>query len=45
MLMADLVFFNAGDGYSEALLRGFRKGILSDHLYTQLRNTTNLKDL
>ena len=42
--MADLVFFNADDGYSEALLRGFRKGILSEHQYTQLRNTTNLKD-
>ena len=44
MSMADLVFFNADDGYSEALLRGFRKGILSEHQYTQLRNTTNLKD-
>ena len=42
--MADLVFFNADDGYSEALLRGFRKGILSEHQYTALRNTTNLKD-
>ena len=42
--MADLVFFNADDGYSEALLRGFRKGILSEHQYTLLRNTTNLKD-
>ena len=44
MSMADLVFFNADDGYSEALLRGFRKGILSEHQYTLLRNTTNLKD-
>jgi V-type H+-transporting ATPase subunit d len=44
MSMADLVFFNADDGYSEALLRGFRKGILSDKEYIQLRNTTNLKD-
>ncbi len=42
--MADLVFFNADDGYSEALLRGFRKGILSEQNYTLLRNTTNLKD-
>ena len=44
MSMADLVFFNAADGYSEALLRGFRKGILSEKEYGQLRNTTNLKD-
>jgi len=42
--MADLVFFNADDGYSEALLRGFRKGILGEQQYTALRNTTNLKD-
>ena len=44
MSMADLVFFNADDGYSEALLRGFRKGILGEQQYTALRNTTNLKD-
>jgi len=42
--MADLVFFNADDGYSEALLRGFRKGILGEQQYTALRNTSNLKD-
>ena len=44
MSMADLVFFNADDGYSEALLRGFRKGILGEQQYTALRNTTNFKD-
>ena len=44
MSMADLVFFNADDGYSEALLRGFRKGILGEQQYTSLRNTSNLKD-
>jgi len=32
------------DGYSEALLRGFRKSILGEQQYTALRNTTNLKD-
>jgi V-type H+-transporting ATPase subunit d len=42
--MSDLVFFNVDDGYSEALLRGFRKSILGDQQYTALRNTTNLKD-
>ena len=42
--MSDLVFFNAADGYAEALLRGFRKSILGEQTYTSLRNTTNLKD-
>ena len=44
MSMADLVFFNVNDGYSEALLRGFRKSTLGEQQYTALRNTTNLKD-
>ena len=44
MSMSDLVLFNVDDGYSEALLRGFRKSILGDQQYTALRNTTNLKD-
>ena len=44
MSMADLVFFNVNDGYSEALLRGFRKSILGEQQYAALRNTTNLKD-
>lgn len=44
MSMGDLVFFNVDDGYSEALLRGFRKSILGEQQYTALRNTTNLKD-
>ena len=44
MSMADLVFFNVVDGYSEALLRGFRKSILGEQQYTALRNTSNLKD-
>lgn len=44
MSMADLVFFNADDGYSEALLRGLRKGILGDQQYTALKNAQNLKD-
>ena len=44
MAMSDLVFFNVDDGYSEALLRGFRKSILGEQQYTALRNTTNLKD-
>ena len=45
MSMSDLIFFNTADGYAEALLRGFRKGILGEQVYTALRNTNNLKDL
>ena len=44
MSMADLVFFNVDDGYTEALLRGFRKSILGEQQYAALRNTSNLKD-
>ena len=44
MSMSDLIFFNVDDGYSEALLRGFRKSILGEQQYTALRNTQNLKD-
>lgn len=45
MSTSDLIFFNTADGYAEAILRGFRKGILGDNIYTALRNTNNLKDL
>ena len=44
MSMADLVFFSVDDGYTEALLRGFRKSILGEQQYAALRNTSNLKD-
>ena len=44
MSMADLVFFNVDDGYTEALLRGFRKSILGEQQYAALHNTSNLKD-
>ena len=44
MSMSDLIFFNVDDGYSEALLRGFRKSILGEQQYTALRNSGNLKD-
>ena len=43
--MSDLIYFNTADGYAEAMLRGFRKGIFGEQQYTALRNTTNLKDL
>ena len=45
MSMSDLIYFNTADGYAEAMLRGFRKGILGEQQYTALRNTTNIKDL
>ena len=45
MSISDLIYFNTADGYAEAMLRGFRKGILGEQQYTALRNTTNLKDL
>ena len=44
MSMSDLIFFNVDDGYSEALLRGFRKSILGEQQYTALRNSGSLKD-
>lgn len=43
--MSDLIFFNVQDGYSEALLRGLRKGFLTENNYNIIRNTNNLKDL
>jgi hypothetical protein len=43
--MADMIFFNSSDGYSEAFLRGLRKSILSDQNYNILLNTHNLRDL
>lgn len=45
MSTADLIFFNTADGYAEAMLRGFRKGIIGKNIYTAIENTTNLKDL
>ena len=45
MATSDLIYFNTQDGYAEAMLRGFRKGILSEQNYTALSNTNNLKDL
>ncbi|EGG21170.1 vacuolar ATPase subunit DVA41 [Cavenderia fasciculata] len=37
--------FNKDDGYLEALLRGFRKGILSAADYTNLRQCDSLEDM
>jgi hypothetical protein len=43
--MCDMIFFNSSDGYSEAFLRGLRKGILSEQNYNILCSTSNLRDL
>jgi hypothetical protein len=43
--MSDLIFFNVDDGYAESLLRGLRKGFLTENTYNIIRNTNNLKDL
>jgi hypothetical protein len=43
--MADLIFFNVSDGYSEAFVRGLRKGILGEQTYTALKNCSNARDL
>ncbi len=45
LLMSDLIFFNVDDGYAESLLRGLRKGFLTENTYNIIRNTNNLKDL
>jgi hypothetical protein len=43
--MSDLMFFNVHDGYAEAMLRGFRKGFLSETTYAAIRNCRDLKEL
>lgn len=40
-----IVTFNIQDGYAEALLRSFRKGILSDVNYISLRSCNSIKDV
>ena len=43
--MSDLILFNVSDGYAEGILRGLRKGFLSESTYAAIRNTRSLKDL
>lgn len=43
MSTSDLIFYNTADGYAEAILRGFRKGILSKKVYQDLSRTNELK--
>ncbi|MCQ2819880.1 MAG: hypothetical protein MJ252_21660 [archaeon] len=45
MSTSDLIFYNTADGYAEAILRGFRKGILGEKVYNDIRNANELKDL
>jgi V-type H+-transporting ATPase subunit d len=42
--MSDLCLFNIQDGYSEALLRGLRKGFLTEMHYGTLKTCTNARD-
>jgi len=43
--MEELVNFNIQDGYAEALLRGLRRGILSETNYISLRSCNSVKDI
>ena len=43
--MYNICTFNMNDGYAEALLRGLRKGILSEQNYMSLRTCVSLKDV
>jgi hypothetical protein len=43
--MSDLIFFNVQDGFAEAILRGYRKGFLSEMTYSNIRNAGSFKDL
>ena len=43
MSTSDLIFYNTADGYAEAILRGFRKGILPKKVYQDLCRTNELK--
>ena len=40
-----MITFNMQDGYAESLIRGLRKGILSDQNYISLRTCNNIKDV
>jgi len=44
-LPGDLTTFNVNDGYPEAVLRGFRKGILKKTDYQTLKTCDSLEDL
>ena len=39
-----MAYANINDGYSEALCRALRKGFLSDNVYAQLKQTTNISE-
>lgn len=43
--MVTLCTFNMQDGFSESILRGLRKGILSDQNYVSLRSCNSIKDI
>lgn len=43
--MNNIITFNMNDGYAESVVRGLRKGILSEQTYMALRSCTSLKDV
>lgn len=43
--MYNVMTFNMSDGFAEALVRGLRKGILSEQTYMALRNCASIKDV
>ena len=42
--MSDLCLFNIQDGYAEALLRGLRKGFLTEMHYGAIKSVNNARD-
>ena len=40
----EMLWANIDDGFSEALLRAYRKGFLQDNEYQQLKQTTNISE-
>ena len=37
-----MLFFNAGDGYAEAIVRGYKMGLLTTSQYSSLSQCENL---
>ena len=44
MLGPEMAYFNVKDGYAEALVRSWRKGLLRDEQYNQLKTCSNLTE-
>jgi V-type H+-transporting ATPase subunit d len=42
--MTDLLLFNVEDGFAESMVRGFRKGFITENQYTLLKGCRDLKE-